>query len=76
MTTVIDASDFVRQQEVIDTLHDIMAAAAAKDFARLAEHHLDGPKFTKFDDFEPLDRQDAPTARRSEEEGLAVVGGG
>jgi ketosteroid isomerase-like protein/predicted small metal-binding protein len=73
VTTVVDDPYLVEQQQVIDTLNDIMAAAAEKDFERLAAHHLDSPKFTKFDDFEPLDRQDAAVARRSEEEGLGGV---
>lgn len=70
---MIEAPDLLEQQQVTDTLYDIMTAAAAKDFGRLAGHHLDSPKFTKFDDFEPLERQDAATARRCEEEGLAAV---
>lgn len=73
MTTIVDDPRLVEQQQVRDTLQGIMAAAAAKDFDRLAAYHLDGPKFTKFDDFEPLERQDAATARRSEEEGLGAV---
>jgi ketosteroid isomerase-like protein len=73
MTTIIGEAYLIEQQQVTDTLYDIMSAAAAKDFDRLATHHLDSPKFTKFDDFEPLERQDAATARRSEEEGLSAV---
>lgn len=72
-TTLIDDLGVAEQRQVTETLHDIMAAAKAKDFERLAAHHLDGPKFSKFDDFEPLERQDAVTARRSEEEGIGGV---
>ncbi len=61
------------QRQVEATLYGIMEAAQRKDFARLAGYHLHSPKFTKFDDFEPLDRQDAATAQRSEEEGLGAV---
>jgi ketosteroid isomerase-like protein len=61
------------QRQVEATLYAIMEAAQRKDFARLAGYHLHSPKFTKFDDFEPLDRQDAATAQRSEEEGLGAV---
>jgi ketosteroid isomerase-like protein len=32
-----------------------------------------GPKFTKFDDWEPLTRQDAVAARKGESEGLAAA---
>jgi len=73
MTSVIDDPYLMEQEQVIDTLNDIMAAAAAKDFDRLAAHHLEGPKFTKFDDFAPLDRQDAGIARQCEEDGLGGV---
>lgn len=73
MTALIEDLASPQQLQVTETLHDIMAAAADKDFERLAAHHLDGPKFTKFDDFEPLERQDATTARNAEEEGLGAV---
>jgi ketosteroid isomerase-like protein len=61
------------QREVTATLHGIMEAVQGKDFPRLAGYHLHSPKFTKFDDFEPLDRQDVATAQQSEEEGLGGV---
>jgi ketosteroid isomerase-like protein len=70
VTTGHDEAD---QLAVADRLHEIFAAAQAKDFDRLARFHLYGPKFTKFDDFEPLDRQDAHLARAAEEEGLGGV---
>jgi ketosteroid isomerase-like protein len=63
----------VEQQHVEATLNAIMESVRRKDFARLADFHLDSPKFTKFDDVEPLDRQDINTANRSEEEGLGGV---
>ena len=49
-------------------LHQILDAAKAGDADLLASHHLYGPKFTKFDDFEPLDRQEADEARAGEDE--------
>ncbi|HVM15781.1 MAG TPA: nuclear transport factor 2 family protein [Egibacteraceae bacterium] len=76
MTTATDIirDTFDAEQEQLEaTLHGIMDAVQSKDFARLAAHHLYSPKFTKFDDFEPLDRQDAATAQQSEEEGLGGV---
>jgi ketosteroid isomerase-like protein len=73
VTALIDDPFVAEQQQVVATLDDIFAAAAAKDFDRLAAHHLDGPKFTKFDDFPPLERQDALVARHAEQEGLAAV---
>ncbi|HVM14464.1 MAG TPA: nuclear transport factor 2 family protein [Egibacteraceae bacterium] len=63
------------QRAVAARVEEIFAAARVKDFDRLAGYHLDGPKFSKFDDFEPLDRQDAAQARTSEEEGLGAVTG-
>ena len=65
--------DEADQLAVADRLQEIFAAAQAKDFDRLAGYHLYGPKFTKFDDFEPLHRQDADLARETEEEGLGGV---
>jgi ketosteroid isomerase-like protein len=61
--------------QVEATLDDIMQAVGKKDFERLAGHHLDSPKFSKFDDFEPLGRQDIEEANRSEAEGLGGVEG-
>jgi ketosteroid isomerase-like protein len=65
---------FVAEQAAVtDTLHAIMDSVRRKDFDRLAAHHLHSPKFTKFDDFDPLERQDADTAQRSEEDSLGGV---
>ena len=50
----------------------ILEAARAGDAERLAGFHLYGPKFTKFDDMEPLERQDADEARAGED-GLVDV---
>lgn len=73
-TADIIKDPFIRQQsEVEATLRGIMEAVRVKDFERLAAYHLDSPKFTKFDDFEPLERQDVATAREAEEEGLGGV---
>ena len=70
---IINEPFVAEQAAVTDTLHDIMDAVRSKDFERLAAHHLHSPKFTKFDDFDPLERQDADTAQRSEEDGLGGV---
>jgi ketosteroid isomerase-like protein len=78
MTSTVDivSEPYVAEQErVAATLHAIMEAVQRKDFARLAAFHLDSPKFTKFDDVEPLDRQDIATANQSEAEGLGGVEG-
>jgi ketosteroid isomerase-like protein len=49
-------------------LHQILDAAKYGDADTLASYHLYGPKFTKYDDFEPLDRQEAEQARAGEDE--------
>ena len=54
------------QQAVSARIGEILDAVTVKDFDRLVSYHLDGPKFTKFDDVEPLGRQDAETAMRTE----------
>ncbi|WP_165979695.1 nuclear transport factor 2 family protein [Kocuria rosea] len=58
------------QASVQARIEQILEAVTAQDFDRLASYHLAGPKFTKFDDVEPLDRQDAETGMRLEVEQL------
>ena len=47
-----------------------MAAVQEQDLDLLESYHLWGPTFTKYDDWEPLERQDAKTTRRIEREGI------
>ena len=47
-------------------LADILDAVHAGDLERLASYHLDSPKFTKFNDSPPLERQDFATAMEAE----------
>ena len=61
------------QKAVAARLEEILDACRVKDFDRLATYHLAGPKFTKFDDAEPLDRQDAETGMRAEVEGFSAI---
>jgi ketosteroid isomerase-like protein len=61
------------QAKVEQRIRDIWTAVQNKDVDRLESYHLFGPKFTKFDDFEPLDRQDAETTRRLEGEAFTGV---
>lgn len=56
------------QASVQARIEQILGAVTAKDFDRLASYHLAGPKFSKIDDVEPLDRQDAETGMRLEVE--------
>ena len=59
--------------EVERTLHQIMSAARRQAVEELESYHASGPKFTKFDDLEPLERQDADTTRRLEREAITGV---
>jgi ketosteroid isomerase-like protein len=61
------------QAAVERRLQEIMDAAQTTDVDRLESYHLYGPKFTKFDDFEPLERQDAEATRRLEHEAITGV---
>jgi ketosteroid isomerase-like protein len=72
-TDVIHEQFEASQQAVAARIDQILDAVTVKDFDRLASYHLDGPKFTKFDDVEPLGRQDAETAIRTEVEQFTAV---
>ena len=58
------------QTQVAQRIQEIMAAVQEQDLDLLESYHLWGPKFTKYDDWEPLERQDAETTRRIEREGI------
>jgi len=61
------------QTAIAARIGEIVHACVVKDFDRLAAYHLAGPKFSKFDDLEPLDRQDDETAMRSEVEAFSPI---
>lgn len=61
------------QLEVERRLEDIMSAARRQAIEELESYHAFGPKFTKFDDFEPLERQDGESTRRLEREAILGV---
>ena len=61
------------QAQVERRLRQIMSAARRKAVDELESYHAFGPKFTKFDDFEPLERQDAETTKRLEREAILGV---
>jgi hypothetical protein len=61
------------QLEVERRLEDIMSAARRQAIDELESYHAFGPKFTKFDDSEPLERQDGKTTRRLEREAILGV---
>lgn len=65
----IIADPFESAQAAVQArIEQVLDAVTAKDFDRLASYHLAGPKFSKFDDVDPLDRQDAETGMRMEVE--------
>ena len=61
------------QIEVERRVEDIMSAARRQAADELESYHAFGRKFTKFDDFEPLERQDGETTRRLEREAILGV---
>ena len=61
------------QLEVERRLEDIMSGARRRAVDELESYHAFGPKFTKFDDFEPLERQDGETTRRLERDAILGV---
>lgn len=61
------------QAAITARLEEIIDACRVKDFDRLAAFHLAGPKFSKFDDVEPLDRQDDEIGMRSEVEQFSAI---
>jgi hypothetical protein len=61
------------QLEVERRLENIMSAARRQAIDELESYHAFGPKFTKFDDFEPLERQDGESTRRLEREAILGV---
>ncbi len=70
--SVLDEPFTAATQAVERRLAEVMAAARAQAVDELESYHAFGPKFTKFDDFEPLERQDGETTRKLERE--AVLG--
>lgn len=59
------------QGEVEKTLHDLLEAAREKDVDRLLAFIADSPKVTKFDDSEPLDRQDVIAWKKAERQAFS-----
>ena len=54
------------QRAIRRRVSEIVAAVDGSDLERLAKFHLDSPKFTKFNDLPPLERQDFVVAMESE----------
>lgn len=63
---------FVEEQRRVEgRLLEILDAVRVKDSERLAGYHLRSPKFTKFNDVEPMQRLDIDENNRLEREELA-----
>ena len=74
MSTDVITEPFQTSQAAVSArIEEILDAVRVKDFDRLAAYHLAGPKFTKFDDVEPFDWQDAETAMRAEVEEFSAL---
>jgi hypothetical protein len=61
------------QIEIEKRITDIFESFINKEADKLDSFHLFGPKFTKFDDWEPLDRKDADQTRKSESEAIVAI---
>lgn len=61
------------QVAVAARVNEILEAVNAQDVDLLDAYHPWGPKFSKFDDGEPAERQDAETTRQSERELVAAA---
>lgn len=71
--SILVAPFATEQAEVERRLEKVMSAARRKAVEELESYHAFGPKFTKFDDFEPLERQDAEATKRLEREAILGV---
>jgi ketosteroid isomerase-like protein len=66
--------EFRDEQKAIEQrISQILDAVQSKNFERLAKYHLHSPKFTKFNDIEPLERQDIDACNRTEQDELEAV---
>jgi ketosteroid isomerase-like protein len=73
-STNLNAPYTAEQKQIHERLKEIFDAAMKKDFPRLDDYHLYGPKFTRFATESP-DREDALAAREAEHAGLNAVSG-
>ena len=65
----IITEEYPEEQSMIQKrINEILEVAKSRDIDRLESFHLYGPKFTKFDDMDPLTRQDAEMGKKSERE--------
>jgi len=68
------ANPQVTEAQIQQRLQDVFAAAESRDFNRLDDYHLYGPKFTKFTG-SSIDRLDAAAARKGEHDELGRAEG-
>jgi ketosteroid isomerase-like protein len=73
MANLVEVPDDMARRAIERRLDEILAAVHAVDMERLAGYHLDSPKFSKFNDLPPWERQDFATAMRLEAEEFQAV---
>lgn len=70
---IIDDEFAEEQREIEKRLSEILDAVRVKDFERLAGYHLYSPKFTKFNEVDPMGRLGIDENNRVEQEELGAV---
>lgn len=73
MEDIVHGTFSDERQEVERRLGEVLDAVATKDFKRLASFHLDSPKFSKFNDNAPLERQNIDVSNQIEQDELGSV---
>src|SRR3989304_5063267 len=59
------------QAEIKKLMDEAIDVSRKKDLNHLELFHLYGPKFSKFDSWEPLTRQDAEAGKKAEQDAFA-----
>lgn len=70
MEDIVQSGYAAEQRQVERRPGEILDAVTAKDFERLASYHLDSPRFSKFNDNTPLERQGFELSNRIEQDEL------
>lgn len=73
MEDIVHGVFAAEQQQVARRLGEVLDAVGTKDFQRLARYHLNSPKFSKFNDNAPLERQGVDLSNRIEQDELGSV---
>lgn len=73
MTAIIEQSYDQARRAIEQRMDDLLRAAEAGDLARLRNFRLDSPKFSKFSDEPPFERQDFAEAMEYEAAEFAAL---